>query len=847
MDMLKRMFVLGMLLLSPQITFSSQLFATDTPPAPTEEEDATLPPPEEMSDPQVLPVPSDEQESSPPSDDPQLPSEALPVPTDTSQIPVGIDETTSPQDDPQDIDMDQAEDNAADMDTPPSSHDHAPSQDAASEPLQDTDQSSPGEEEQAFEASFDASKGDAMTITPGSGGGLVKPGIDMVKRNKLVDEAKQIQKNAREAINRLDDYKKSRSTAYLDLDEQLDAFYLETGLARGGLKEDVDDVSEALLNDVMAGGSHGAQNDVQAKVSEQQKKLRALGDLIENVKGQEYGLLKSLKDLADKTDDAFNRIIRIGNLVDALRGLPTDQEADESMKKIKEEQAAIKSVEAATEGELGKAIDAARASIEKGMKEVRDQIASLKAAGVDFVGKAREVLSDRPASTPRPVKGSAPAVEKEVATSKAPDKAADTSDKATDTPDADQESRTQKDKASKKKKKKKKEKPGMIAGMLEGTPLEGAGKAVSSFFGAIKDGVVASAHMVKDGVVSVVDRVMGVEEEKKDKKKGGKPGKKQAEMTSPTKPAEKPLSDPVLERIRIERKQSSERMQSLFDQRKAIEMKESLLDRLEVERIMQMDRKAEVQHELDRAYKRKDKELSWIQIGKRVMWKLYASLQRVWIALRGWYGGKVKKRAPKHEGKADPHRKVHAPAPTASASEASSESSSKAAPSEPVVTVSDELKQEGDAITTGSAEVNEEVKNVQEKTDKLMEDIASGKVDPSTLPPVEAGPPTETENNTESEEMQKEMEAGGEETADLLADLGVGDEPEMPEEPELLGDEPAEPEIPEEPDVPEVPEEPATPDVPEEPALPEEDTPPLPSQDGDDATIPEDDVPALPA
>ena len=89
------------------------------------------------------------------------------------------------------------------------------------------------------------------------------------------------------------------------------------------------------------------------------------------------------------------------------------------------------------------------------------------------------------------------------------------------------------------------------------------------------------------------------------------------------------LDDPVLERIRLERHQSVQRIEGLAAQRELIAMKDALLDRLEAERMMQLDTKEKVHAELTRAYDRHERELSWLDLGKRFAWKMYAALRRL--------------------------------------------------------------------------------------------------------------------------------------------------------------------------------------------------------------------------
>jgi|GEM_PF-4244797 len=507
-------------------------------------------------------------------------------------------------DTPVDTDLDEIEDSLASLDVDDDADDTASSdkkEDAAAEKKDEKPQ-----EKKAFSATV--REDGSLAITPGSGGALVKVGVDMAKRNGLVDEAKEVKETARQAVNRLEDHKSSQYASYLQLDTQLDAFYTKIGLSRGKLKEDVYDISEALVDYSLAGGSQS--QEVRKDVLEQQKELRALGQELEAVSEKEQTVLKQLRALTDKVDAALDLILEVETLSSELRGLPTDAKADESMASIKEKSADIKKAEEAVEGEMSKKLEASHKAVKEAIASVDAKVAALKEKGLDFVAKAREILQDRERA-PKMDVAPAPAKKQE-----------------------EKKDQKKKEKPVAAHKKKKRSAKGRI--------LQDAQHVASGIWGKLKSGFATVFGFAKKGAVSLADKVMGVEEEEDEK----------IQQVSASKAHQTPLDDPVLERIRIEREQAKYRMKSLFDQRKAIEVKESLLDRLEAERIMQMDRRSEVQMQLDKAYQRRDKELSWWDIGKRVMWKVSACFQRAWIRVRGWYGSKVRPRTtPKKQKK----------------------------------------------------------------------------------------------------------------------------------------------------------------------------------------------------
>ena len=166
----------------------------------------------------------------------------------------------------------------------------------------------------------------------------------------------------------------------------------------------------------------------------------------------------------------------------------------------------------------------------------------------------------------------------------------------------------------------------------KGTFLEGAVETTVSIGSAVWSGLQPVRDVMHAGGKWVLDRLSSVKKEGNVAKRVDRP----LEHVS-----DKPLQDPVLERIRLERKQSKLRAHELVEHRRVIEQKERLLDRLEAERVMQLDKKEEVMAELDRSYSRTSRELSWSDLGRRFMWKLYASVRRGTKKVIAWWRGEI--------------------------------------------------------------------------------------------------------------------------------------------------------------------------------------------------------------
>jgi len=421
---------------------------------------------------------------------------------------------------------------------------------------------------------------------------------DPTKRKELMDAAEEIERVVRQIVQRLEEHKSTWYTKYLALDKKMDDFYVEIGLGRGRLIEDIHDVVEAMVDEVLSGKSKSPKDDLQATVDEHKRDLRTLEEQVTKLGTEEQQLLTHLKQFSEKIDEAFDLALRIRTLSSELRGLEKDEAAQANGEQIKQHKASIEAVEKEVAETITKELDKVTASIEAQMSAARIQLQKLKEKGVDFAKKAQEMSADRQSE----------------------DRAREVLSSDRGRPAADE------DMAALKKNSRKKRR-NWFERLISGSYIEGAYYKTLSVLGygyLLLTPVWKVFGWIRDGVVAAFQRIFGRSVER-------------TEIEGLV--SSEPLDDPVLERIRQERLESYRKVKALIEERRAISLKDRLLDRLEAERVMKLDKETDFMTEIDKSYARKDNELTWAALAKRFMWKFYASTRRGFVRLQQWFVG----------------------------------------------------------------------------------------------------------------------------------------------------------------------------------------------------------------
>jgi hypothetical protein len=381
----------------------------------------------------------------------------------------------------------------------------------------------------------------------------------------------------------------------LKLDKELDGKYEDIGLARGHAADDILDIKEALWAEVLERNHVNADDALQGSIAATKKKLDALEEEVKRLTEREGDVVARLKELSDETMGAFDKAAQMFNKRSELPGIINDQTAQMIFDQIKGAPDAIADIEKGLtkpEGvvpRLDKAIADARAQ----MNVVTGMLTDLEKEDVDVAGKIAETEGHDKAVR-----------EEQVAAEESGDIVEHTVEETTVAP---------------KKKRSKKSKESWIPDWVSTDLFHKAYAAVAGFGSACWE-VVRPVRIMCMKIYTHLTR-----------KLFGNKGEQAAAVALKVK-------DPVLARIEIERQQSQKKVNDLSQQRHLIREKEELLDRLEVERVMQLERKDEVAAQLDRSYRRgARKELSWFDLGKRFVWKAYGSFRRGMSRLAQWW------------------------------------------------------------------------------------------------------------------------------------------------------------------------------------------------------------------
>ena len=419
---------------------------------------------------------------------------------------------------------------------------------------------------------------------------LVK-GTGFLQRKELMAQADEAKRAVRQLMQRLEDHKSSWYGKYLGLDAQLDGFYQQLGLSRGTLSEDIGDVVEALVADVMAANSQSPSTEFQEKIKAHQQKLRELEPAVVDVSRQEQLVIDGLRKLSEEVNKVHDFMEEINSKASELRGLESDEVANQYGQRITTLKAEAETAEKTIQDGVVKELSKAFVDTEARLGPVQQKVQALQQEGLDFSAKARALAPQRPKNLRPHLQQAAQ-------------------------PEAPVEEPA-----------KKRSSDGFVSGMVKGTMLEKPLATSEEVAGKVWDGLKPVRNTVGtmfDGllgtIMNLVRRLFGM-------------GPITDELTGSGLDLVR-NDDPVLETIRIERNQAHTAARNIVTQREALAEKEKLLDRLEAERVMQMDKREELLAELDKSYQRSNRELSWWGLGKRIMWKVGASIRRLFIPLR---------------------------------------------------------------------------------------------------------------------------------------------------------------------------------------------------------------------
>jgi len=393
---------------------------------------------------------------------------------------------------------------------------------------------------------------------------------------------------AQTALAALEKAKSDGMDSYLAFDKELDDLYDEAGVARGSALADLADAKQHILDSLHP--REGVDNAAQGAIAEQGKLLDSLGKEIESLQEVEAKVIAALKIVSDYVLTLSEEMETINLNRMALMNAVDQASVIDLSAKIKKAADVVVAADKSANASGGQ-IAAYTAALTAG----KEKIAAIK--------KIAETVKQKNINIAEAVSKVAQKIDNK---NKDSQSASGEGKKTVDDHGTD--------------KKKSKKLTNSIASWVKGTVFEAPYNVFAVCWDALMPVRVAATaawsaayHAGYSYWYGQDDKISGVSNE--------------------------PLSDPVLERIRLERTQSHKKVKSLQLQREVIEMKSTLLDRLEAERIMQLDTKEGISAEISRAYARKDRELSWIDLCKRIVWKLYATLRRTLsIVIAWWYG-----------------------------------------------------------------------------------------------------------------------------------------------------------------------------------------------------------------
>jgi len=393
----------------------------------------------------------------------------------------------------------------------------------------------------------------------------------------MYEKSEEFERKASEAFSAIESEKDKRLDAYMSFDGELDALYEEVGGTRGSVVQDIDNAREVIVSS-LGENSTAAHKPTGALVAEQSQLLSKLETELKLLKERDAAVIEAVKNLSDFVLSLDEALVQLQSNRTQISSTGDTAIGNDLFTKIKETSERLTAATTAITQPSGqaKAVDDALEKAKAQVAAVRTVLGELKQKGVNLA----ELLKKAQAVAPQE---SSDEDAKAVAESEEPEVA----------------------------KKKKNERLSVGQSLVKGTLLEKPYAAIACGLGFLKEAFLSIKSYIQ---VEAQEKLFG-------------------------QPSEAPVSDPVLERIRVERNQSADHLHDLQKQHEVIEMKAALLDRLEAERIMQLDSKEDIAAHLDKAYARKTRELTWFELFKRFSWKLYATARRgvkwLWRSVSG--------------------------------------------------------------------------------------------------------------------------------------------------------------------------------------------------------------------
>ncbi len=412
----------------------------------------------------------------------------------------------------------------------------------------------------------------------------------------LFEQSEAEEQKAREALEAIEKTKEQKLEEYLAFDAQLDAFFNQAGLVRGTAASDVAAIKKAMVSAAVPGT--GVNDAAQGALADQAPALEAVERDMKTLQECEAAVITAVKALSDM-------VLSLGDVMVQIQTQRIEMTSTTDHAMIVALHGKIK--------EAAAKIIAAQQSLSAATSEVK-AVDDALAKGRDHVAAAQkntDALTAKNIHIAEVLKTVRASMEAESGESEADDESE--GELETDSEDG--------------KKKSEKTSDSWIMSIVKDTVFEAPYCVVSDTVLTIWHASEPVRHAVADGARSLYQGVVAIFD------------KDSVNTELRAAAHEEPLADPVLERIRIERLQSKQRVAELAQQREIIEMKDTLLDRLEAERVMQLDTKHDIAAELSRAYARHDRELTWVALFKRLVWKTYASTRRLAAFVYNWMNG----------------------------------------------------------------------------------------------------------------------------------------------------------------------------------------------------------------
>lgn len=221
----------------------------------------------------------------------------------------------------------------------------------------------------AHNSSYPSSNAEMLQLSDEKDGSLVKGTAEV--RKQLVHQATVMKTNADQSIEKIEKAKKEMYNQYLQLDKQIDDFYMRLGSTRGEAATHLDVLKEKLVETTLTHNKATPDDSAQNKVDSTESLFSSFEQEARSLQEEENKLLNSLTALSTHYEQALSALQSAHAIESSLKNLARDEEAQQAFATMQQHYQSIfrieQEVSAVVTPQLSNAMNQLRGKLQQGM------------------------------------------------------------------------------------------------------------------------------------------------------------------------------------------------------------------------------------------------------------------------------------------------------------------------------------------------------------------------------------------------------------------------------------------------------------------------------------------------